>query len=308
LSWRQSLAHALHRWAGMAHSPDDSSPLRHRQVDVEGVSLHVVESGTPGGESLFFLHGWPASSAAFKSVMLELGGSVHGVAIDLPGIGGSEGEPAGHDKRTLARYVDGAISALGLEDVTLVGHDVGGQIAYAYLHAYPGRLKRAVLMNIVVPGVDPWSEVERNPHIWHFAFHAVPKLPELLVADHVAKYFAFFYDALAGPAGVGEEARRTYAQAYSRPSALRTGFDWYRAFAQDEKDNLAVKGQPVSTPVLYLRGECEPGDMEAYLKGFRDGGLQGVRPTVLPNSGHFAPDEQPAALAEALRQFLESTG
>ncbi|HXP44229.1 MAG TPA: hypothetical protein VN833_28535 [Candidatus Acidoferrales bacterium] len=36
-------------------------------------------------------------------------------------------------------------------------------------------------MNVAVPGVDPWSEVMRNPYIWHSAIHAIRNLPELLV-------------------------------------------------------------------------------------------------------------------------------
>jgi pimeloyl-ACP methyl ester carboxylesterase len=68
------------------------------------------------------------------------------------------------------------IEQLDLQHVTLVRHDVGGQIVYAFLHAYPNDLERAVMMNIVIPGVDPWTEVERNPQIWHFAFHLVPRV------------------------------------------------------------------------------------------------------------------------------------
>jgi hypothetical protein len=26
--------------------------------------------------------------------------------------------------------------------------------------------------------VAPWEEVKRNPYIWHFAFFAIPELPE----------------------------------------------------------------------------------------------------------------------------------
>lgn len=292
------------RWEDL---PPDDSPLRSKPVEVEGVSLHVLEGGAPGRGSVLFLHGWPESSAAFAEVMRELQKGFHVLALDLPGIGRSVGAPAANDKRTLARYVKGAIAALGLEDVTLAGHDVGGQIVYAFLHAYPGELKRAVMMNIAVPGVDPYAEVERNPHIWHFAFHSVPKLPELLVAGHVAEYFAFFYNALAGPAGVGEEARRAFAEAYERPEALRTGFEWYRAFPQDAQDNLAVKGQPVTTPVLYIRGEKESGDMKAYATGFQAAGLRSLRTATIPNAGHFVPSEQPAAMATALRQFIAAT-
>jgi len=54
-----------------------------------------------------------------------------------------------------------------------LGTILGGQIVYAYLHEYPGELQRAVIMNVAIPGIDPWNEVKHNPHIWYFAFHSV---------------------------------------------------------------------------------------------------------------------------------------
>jgi pimeloyl-ACP methyl ester carboxylesterase len=289
----------------MSNRAITESPLRHRQLEVEGVSIHLVEGGSAGRPAVLFLHGWPECWSTFEQVMILLSEAAHVVAIDLPGIGGSKGAPSSNDKRTLAKYARGVIEKLELRDVTLVGHDVGGMVVYAYLHAFPGELERAVIMNTAIPGVDPWSEVERNPHIWHFAFHAVPELPEKLVAGHEADYFAFFYDVLsARPGGVGERARRRYVEAYSTPEALHIGFEWYRAFPNDEKDNLAARGDTVHTPVLYLRGDGERAGLDSYLEGLREGGLRNVRGRLIANCGHFSTDEQPDEVVTALRDFI----
>jgi pimeloyl-ACP methyl ester carboxylesterase len=278
--------------------------LNHRNVNVAGILLHVVEAGPPNAPTVLFLHGWPESWATFEQVISALGERVHCLAIDLPGIGGSETPPASNDKRGLATYVHGLIATLDLRGVTLVGHDVGSQIVYAYLHEYPNELAGAVMMNIVIPGVDPWSEVIRNPSIWHFAFHAIPELPETLVTGRQAAYFDYFYDVLSAThAGVSAQARQAYVAAYSRPEALRTGFGWYRAFAQDEKDNIARQGHRVDTPVLYIRGDREYGDMERYVAGLRAAGLRNVTGRLIQGCGHFAPDEQPIELARMIGEF-----
>ena len=91
---------------------------------------------------------------AFKQIMITLSKEFHVLAIDLPGIGKSKPHIPSNDKLTIAEYVNGLIDVLDLNDVTLVGHDVGGQIVFAYLHAYPGELSRAVIMNVAVPGID----------------------------------------------------------------------------------------------------------------------------------------------------------
>jgi len=104
---------------------------------------------------------------------------------------------------------------------------------------------------------------------------------------------------------VSRASRDTYAQAYARLEALHTGFEWYRAFAQDEQANRNSASDPVQTPVLYVRGEQEAGDLERYLNGLRSGGLRNVQGRVVPGSGHFLVDEQPEAPLALLRAFME---
>jgi len=278
--------------------------LRHGQIKIEKSSIHVVEGGKSDSPSILFLHGWPESWALYEDVLNGLSNVAHVVAIDLPGVGLSEGAPSGNDKRTLAKYVQGVIQTLGLKDVTLVGHDCGGMVAYAYIKAYPDDLKSAVIMNTVVPGVEPWTTVISNPYIWHFALHSVPELPEQLVVGREALYFDFFSDFLAGPKGVSADLRDRFTHAYMRPEALKIGFEWYRAFTQDVKDNAAIKDKPIDLPVLYVRGDHEKIDMKTYLKGFRDNGLKNIEGQIIPNSGHFSPSENPEAIIKALRQFV----
>jgi len=284
------------------------SAFRHGQVEVDGLSIHVVDGGRDAARSaLLFLHGWPQDWSAFGRVMTELVDTHHVVAIDLPGVGRSIGRLPSNDKRTIAHCVRHVIAALGLQRPTLVGHDIGAQVVFAFLLSAADALSAAVMMNIVVPGIEPWAQVIRNPHMFHFAFHAVAELPELLVSGHEARYFDYFFDALTRHRdGVGGAARRAYVAAYARADALSTGFDWYRAFAQDEQDNQQGFGRAVHTPVLYLRGQHERGDIHEYLLALRDAGLRRVHGELIAESGHFAPDEAPAAVAAAIRRFVDS--
>ena len=283
------------------------SLFRHRQIEVDALSIHAVDCGEAGRPALLFLHGWPQDWSSFRHVMAALGDTHHAVAIDLPGIGRSLGRLPSNDKRTIANCVRQVIAALGLKRPTLVGHDIGGQIVFALLRGGADALSAAVMMNIVVPGIEPWSQVVRNPRMFHFAFHAVAELPELLVSGHQARYFDYFFDTLSRHRdGVGRDARRACVAAYSRADALSTGFDWYRAFAQDEKDNVQAFGRAVDTPVLYLRGQHERGDIADYLKGLRDAGLRNLRGELIVGSGHFAPDEAPAAVAASIRNFVDA--
>jgi pimeloyl-ACP methyl ester carboxylesterase len=142
----------------------------HRNLHIDGLSLHVVELRRDAPEAsdasaILLLHGWPEDWSAFRRVMQLLPRQFRVLALDLPGIGQSLTPAAAADKRTLARHVRALVNDLGLRDLNLVGHDVGGQIVYAYLRAFPGELRSAAILNVAVPGVDPWSKLRQNPNI-----------------------------------------------------------------------------------------------------------------------------------------------
>lgn len=78
------------------------------------------------------------------------------------------------------------------------------------------------------------------------------------------------------PASHDKGALATYVHGLVDTKALRTGFGWYRAFAQDEKDNIARQGHRVDAPVLYTRADREYGDVERYVAGLWTAGLRNL--------------------------------
>jgi pimeloyl-ACP methyl ester carboxylesterase len=283
-----------------------TAAFRHRQLDLAGSNIHVVEAGDPLASPVLFLHGWPQDWSAWRAVMTRAARQVRAVAIDLPGIGGSTGDATNGSKRQLAEVVRRLIAALELDHPTIVGHDAGGMVAYAYLWSF-GDLGRAVIMDTVIPGVDPWDDVLRNPYVWHFAMHSIPSLPERLVSGREREYFDYFYDVLSpDPSTITQAARVGYVQAYARDTALTAGFNWYRTLTQDALDNReACRHGTVDTPVLYLRGEKETGRVEDYLRGFAAAGLRSVDHALVPGAGHFAQED---AAEEVWRLIAEFTG
>jgi pimeloyl-ACP methyl ester carboxylesterase len=291
----------------MRESPEaTASRFRRRQVALDGSSLHVVETGDESGTTFLFLHGWPESSRAWRDVMSLAGVRARALAIDLPGVGESVGDATDGSKAQLAEKVHELISAMDLKDVTLVGQDIGGMIVYAYLQAYED-IRRAVIMDVVLPGIAPWEEVIRNPQIWHFALHAIPSLPERLVQGRQEEYFRFFYDVLSfDPKKITPEARAAYVKAYSTDSALAAGFNWYRAFARDVEHNRDGAKREIQTPLLYMRGEHErAGDIGKYVDGLRAAGATSLEHAVIGAAGHFTQEEAPE---ETWRRIAEFAG
>ncbi len=279
-----------------------SNSISHRKVIVNNTSVHLAETGNKGNQIILLLHGYPENWQAFGEVMNELSDNYNLLAIDLPGIGESE-KIAANDTYALARFINDFIRSLGLERIVLAGHDIGGMITYTFLKYFPESLSKAIIMNTAVPGVEPWEEVKRNPYIWHFAFYAIPSLPEALITGKQRVLFDYFYDTIsANKHAITESKRNIYTKAYEKQSSLKTSFDWYRAFPQDEKIN--ADKSPTNIPVLYLRGEKDFGTIEKYIEGFKKSGINNIKGESIPGCGHFAPEEQPIKVATAIRNFI----
>jgi len=283
--------------------------LSHYQFSAGGTNFHVADSGKSDGPTVLLLHGWPENWSAWTDLIELIPPGIRVVAIDMPGMGGSLSDRPPTEKAEIADRIHELVKSMELSSLTLVGHDLGGQVAFSYMVRHPTSLERGVIMNVVVPGVDPWEQVERNPWVWHFRFHSIPALPEALVTDRQRAYFDYFYGAIAKhPERITSEARDRYAQAYSSKEALSVGFGWYRSFVRDVATNHEAisNGLNVVVPLLYLRGDSEGGDMNSYVSGFKRAGFKNVASALVPDAGHFAPEENPRAVWQSIQGFLNS--
>ena len=274
-------------------------------VEHDGLRLGFISAGNPAKPALLLLHGWPHSKEAWDVVIDDLASDFFALAFDLPGVGDSVGAPPSAEKKELANILLGAAERAGARSIVIAGFDVGGMVAYAAARDHGHRIAGAVVMNTVVPGLDPWDALLADPRVWHFAFHNIPALPELLVAGHQRAYFDFFTSVLVGnkPA-VTERHRSTFARAYERPEALAAGFDWYRALAADAARNRERKD--IDVPLLYLRGDADGRSPDDYVPALKKAGARRVQGGVLPNSGEIAPLEAPEALTRAFRAFAKN--
>jgi len=274
-------------------------------VEHDGLALACLVAGNTADPAVLLLHGWPHSKEVYDEVIDELATDHFVIAFDLPAIGQSAGSPASSEKIALAHMLLGASEALGARAPIIAGFDVGGMIAYAAARDHAHRIKGAVVANTVIPGIEPWSQVLADPRVWHFAFHAIPVLPELLVEGHQREYFDFFLEMLvARKDRVSERHRASFAAAYQRPEALKAGFDWYRAMSADAVRNAIPKD--IHVPIFYLRGNADGRSPADYLPALKDKGARVIEAGVLSGSGEIAPLEAREEFTRRLKAFAKS--
>jgi pimeloyl-ACP methyl ester carboxylesterase len=175
-------------------------------------------------------------------------------------------------------------------------------VGYALAAQYPARIAKWVVIDAPLPGIGNWDEIVKSPLLWHFNFRG-PDM-ERLVAGRERIYLDRFYNELsADPKKIDEATRAHYAALYARPHAMHDAFEQFAAFNQDAADNKALlaKGGKLTMPVLALGAEKSFGkDQAAVLRVVASNVTMGI----VPNSGHWIMEENPAATVTLIRDFL----
>ena len=207
--------------------------IRHTAL-INDLQLHYVTCGQ--GEPVVLLHGWPTTWYEWRQVIPILAENYTVIAPDTRGLGDSSKPKAGYDKRTLASDIYGLVNQLDLDRINLVGHDLGGQIAYAYANEYPDSVRRLAIVDVPLPGLTGWDKLSK---MWHFAFHAIPNLPEALVEGKERTYISYFYSDSFTEAEIDE-----YVRTYSAIEGSSGDFESAEALKDkilDRKQQLTKK-------------------------------------------------------------------
>ena len=275
------------------------SAIAERFADVNGVRLHYRIGGS--GSPVVLLHGYTQTSHMWHPIGPVLAQRHTVIAPDLRGAGGSSKPESGYDKKTLARDIRALTASLGFDRVSVVGHDIGLMVAYAYAAQFPEATTRVVLMDAFLPGIGNWKDVWLLRDLWHFHFYG--DVPLALVEGRERIYFEHFWnDFAADPKhSVPEADRRIYAEAYAQPGGMRAGFEYFRSFERDARDFAQMGTVRLAMPLLVLTGERASG---TFLIEQAKQVASDVRGQVIKGSGHWLMEEAPTAVIPAITDFV----
>lgn len=273
----------------------------HHTIVANGVLVHYVIGGQ--GDPLVLLHGWPQTWYEWRRVMPALAERYTVIAPDLRGLGDSAKPATGYDARTVAADVYDLVRRLGVGPVFLAGHDLGGWVAYAYAAAHRDEVRRLALLEII-PADDPivgFTILSPEPGLSHFHFHFQRDLPEALVEGRERLYLSAFYRGAYDPTAIDEASIDEYVRCYAAPGGMRAGFEYYRALFTNVEQTKEDMRTPLAMPVLTLGGAASFGPVleREWPKHATD-----VRSEILPEAGHWLPEERPDLVRDHLLAFF----
>jgi pimeloyl-ACP methyl ester carboxylesterase len=277
-----------------------------REVVLGEVRLHYVEAGS--GPLVLLLHGMPQFWYAWRHQMPVLANTgFRVVAPDLRGFNLSS-KPSGisaYRQDVVAEDVARLIPALGAERATVVGHDMGGEIAWPFAAAHPGLVERLVILDAPHPqrlaaALQTKAQRQRSSYMYFFQ---LPALPEwFLRRNNFAAYRKMFAADPVRPDAFTEKDIQRYVASWSVPGALTASINYYRAGMRTKS---TAQLAPITVPVMVLWGEDDhflPSDLAAPDPQL----VPNCRVEIIQQCSHWIAEDQPERVNERLLAFLRT--
>ncbi|NDJ78650.1 MAG: alpha/beta hydrolase [Chloroflexi bacterium] len=119
-------------------------------VTTSRLSTRVLFTGLEGGTPVLFLHGNASSATFWEEIMLGLPDGYRGIAPDLRGYGGADPDAKIDAARGMGDWSDDMVALidhLGLDQVHVAGHSLGGSLVWQMMIDYPARLASVTQVN-----------------------------------------------------------------------------------------------------------------------------------------------------------------
>jgi pimeloyl-ACP methyl ester carboxylesterase len=293
----------------------DIPGFRRAYVALNNVRIHYWLGGNPNGQPILLWHGFLGTSYTWHKMMPMLAEAGFAVlAPDMRGYGDSD-KPAGkdgYDARALAEEFRSLVKHLNFgagKPLVLVGYDMGGPPSLLWAADYPGEVQAllyidvpVMLSEILTKVISYTPEAMTKGSLWWWILPLAPDLPERLIVGKEREFLTWFYDnksAIQGavsPASVDE-----FLRTFTGREGVLGSMGVYRAAFTTMEQTATLKTTKVQVPVIAIGGLNSRGDQIREMISMVATNVTGV---VVPNCGHFIPEEHPQELFKQIEGSL----
>lgn len=279
-----------------AATPEDVwDRVEHHEASNGDVKIHYVTLGE--GKPVLFVHGFPDIWYSFRHQMDALSGDYRTAAMDLRGYNRSD-KPEGienYEFDLLLGDIEAVVDDLGGQ-VTLVGHDWGGALAWRFAMLHPEKVERLVILNLTHP--KGYAAVIANPT------EAQKKNTE-----YARSFASSKPDGRPVPERIVKRAQRLgpvvaghYREAFER-SSYDGMVNYYRA---NYNRNRGGEMPNLTMPVLQFHGLKDSAVDKDGLKGTWDWVDADYTLVAVPSAGHFVQQDAAELVSETMKSWLKA--
>lgn len=274
----------------MTYEVEDARDTEYLELDGEWVRYRVVGGGPP----VVLVHGFLSSSRIWEALVERLAQRFTVYSLDLTGFGESDKPSSGYGVRNGSRLLYSFFTHFGLNNASVIGHDIGGDIAVKLAADHPDMVGRLVL--VATPANE--DQIDLPTPLWLATLPVVGALFYSLgkyvrpVRELWLRPFVLDKDDL--PEELVEDAGE------STPAAVRQSLSI--SVREISRGRLVRQGRMIKAPVLVIAGE-EDQIVDPQATGDWARGLN-AEAALMEGVGHLPMVENPAEFNAQIMAFL----
>ncbi|MCW0181896.1 MAG: alpha/beta fold hydrolase [Zavarzinia sp.] len=285
------------------------------RVSANGLDFEVDQAGS-GEKFALLLHGFPESKYSWRAQLSVFAARGYTAwAPNLRGYGLTT-RPQGRSNYTLDHLADDvaglidAARARGITGpVTLVAHDWGGAIAWAFALRGLRPLEKFIILNMPHPvlffqGLRRFAQLRRS---WYMFFFQIPWLPEFALSrDGAAAIGQIFVGHARNKGNFPPDVLAEYQRNALRPGALTGMLNYYRANIRLPRPG-GTRMPPVpklTVPTLMIWGEADAALGKELTVG-TEALVPGITIRYLPGVSHWVQQDAPQTVNAMIEAFLD---
>jgi pimeloyl-ACP methyl ester carboxylesterase len=279
-------------------SPKSFTPA----LDASSEAKKIAFDRVGQGEKVLLISGFPQTRLSWNRLVPLLSHKFQCVPADLPSFGDSGILAAAATTENVGRIFHEFVTGLG-KPLHVVAHDFGAWCAYSWALLFPEDFKSLTLIDAGIPGIALTNEIQLSDfkRKWNFIFQMLPDLPAELTNGKEDIYVGWWFkNKVHTPRAIPQRDVAAYVHAYAREGRMDAAFDYCRKILEDMDFNKSQFKDRLPIRLLAVGGQFSIPNMGEALGPY----FQETKSVVIPDSGHFVPEEQPEALAKALVGFL----
>jgi pimeloyl-ACP methyl ester carboxylesterase len=278
------------------------SKLSTPALDAVSEAKKIAFDRIGNGDRILLISGFPQTRLSWNRLTPLLSHKFQCIPADLPSFGDSGILAAPATTENVGRIFHEFVVSLGTP-LRVVAHDFGAWCAYSWAILFPGDFKSLTLIDAGIPGVTLTNDIQLSDYKrkWNFIFQMLPDLPVELTKGKEDIYVGWWFkNKVHAPGAVPPSDVSAYVRAYAREGRMDAAFDYCRKIVEDMEFNKSHFKNKLPIRLLAVGGQYSIPNMGQALEPY----FNSVTSVVIPDSGHFVPEEQPEALAKELLAFL----
>lgn len=274
------------------------------KIKIEGEEIAYVEAGS-GEKTLLFIHGLSSNLQAWNKNISALKENFKCIALDLPGYGKSTKNHPAYSLTDYADFLHKFIDQKDLQNVVIIGHSMGGQIAIHTVLAAQDKFESLVL--VAPAGIETFSAEEAM--IMKASY--TPAMVENSTPEQIRSNFKMNFHSFPEDAEFMVEERIAMKDADDMKIYSRVVVNNIHAMLDEP---VIDRLEEIKIPVLMIYGKNDllipnkyfhpSQDISSLVKDAEER-ISGLEVKLIKEAGHFVNFERPNEVNKEIGQFLK---